>query len=71
MILKDFIKNSGTDLVYINDTRSGDYKGRLYTFDLSYPPDAHELKRFLDDYGHSEIIYGAIDKSTSTVIAQI
>lgn len=71
MILKDFIKNSGAELVYINDTKRYRPSRSLYTFDLKYLTDTHELKRFLEDYGHSEVIYGTIDKPASTVIAQI
>lgn len=71
MILKDFIKYSGADLVYITDTKRWRPSRTLYTFDLTYPPDTHELMRFLEDYGHSEVLYGVVVKSTSTATAQI
>lgn len=71
MILNDFIKNSGANLVYIHDTNSTVRRGRLYMFDLTYPSYTHELKRFLDDYGHSEVLYGVINKNIGTVTAQI
>ena len=72
MILKDFIKHSGADLVYITDTKRGYGKrGCVYTYDLTYPPDTMALKEFLEDYGHSEVLYGVVVKSTSTVTAQI
>lgn len=72
MILKDFIKSSGVELVYILDTKQGGVrKGRLYTFDTTYPPDTHELEKFLADYGHSLVLYGAINIYTNTVTAHI
>lgn len=72
MILKDFIKNSGADLVYITDTKRGvNKRGCIYIYDLTYPPDTIALKEFLEDYGHSDLLYGVIVKSTNTVTAQI
>ena len=72
MILKDLIKNSGVELVYIIDTKRGNNrKSRLYTFDLTYPPDTIALKEFLEDYGHSLVLYGATNIYTNTVTAHI